>query len=956
MKDGTGQQKGRQKAKMAYSGAPSSGYGDLSSLRSEGREPGARRKKIAGYLKAANELRQSYFNQEGDGYNTRDESGVEGPGGFPEAAVIRSGNEEMILFPSYARRHVKRKRAPPPATGDVSEEDYWRREWEQHQDDKAIVDVDVRGWIYTPHRGQSTRKQRLMIGLARQLAGLPAPAPATGRPGESSYSSQGSSRTSSPYHDKQEEDLIAREAEHIVRKGEHEQRYARRGAFSEAPSHDKDGESIYNYSSQTSSREPSPDRGRNRLSQISTTSSTDGDSGTITPPQKRTSWQQPTKMTAAELATANRHLLHRITPFMHNPLANTSISCFFYNESCSRQHTVFTDASGHFTCRAPLDFVPTHVRVLAGEKLSATEEVIVTSPKGVSLISDIDDTVKHSAIGSGAREIFRNAFVKELGDLTIDGVREWYNTMHDMGVQLHYVSNSPWQMYPVLTSFFKMAHLPKGSFHLKQYSGYLQGIFEPVAERKKSSLDRIMNDFPDRKFILVGDSGEADLEVYTDVALDNPGRVLGIFIRDVTTPVKTGYFDNPWNGTSGGGRYGSREPSRQKTGDSLAQSKRLSRPDDIRDDDADVRAAIKASLADMEEETRNAKKSVNPDAPSPENATTPKPRPSLPSQRSDRTVTRSPVVASPDEEDLIDFSDEPAPTQQWLAPPARSGSSSRLSQANGGAHAKTLPAPPPKPPALRSPSPSGREQTGPPESSGKTPPPRPRKPSSAVKPPSAQQIQNWSTKPPPPQQTPTQTHQPSPLSQVTHQSPEAKEKPLLPARRRQENMILKGLASTQKAFTPGTYWQSDPAAGQPRSTASYAETPRAMSTASTKSMEELRPSSSSTVKAAPPRPPPRLRNVTSYSTTVARKATNRLSGGWDDNSGSSLPGTPGEAGMSRKEFLWNQRWARAKAVLEKQGVTLRTWRIGADVADVCVRLAEQAFREIERENKRNESA
>jgi phosphatidate phosphatase APP1 len=163
---------------------------------------------------------------------------------------------------------------------------------------------------------------------------------------------------------------------------------------------------------------------------------------------------------------------------------------------------------------------------LAGEKLSATEEVIVTSPKGVSLISDIDDTVKHSAIGSGAREIFRNAFVKELGDLTIDGVREWYNTMRDMGVQLHYVSNSPWQMYPVLTSFFKMAHLPNGSFHLKQYSGYLQGIFEPVAERKKSSLDRIMSDFPDRKFILVGDSGEADLEVYTEVALDNPGRLL----------------------------------------------------------------------------------------------------------------------------------------------------------------------------------------------------------------------------------------------------------------------------------------------------------------------------------------------------------------------------------------------------------------------------------------------
>ena len=42
-----------------------------------------------------------------------------------------------------------------------------------------------------------------------------------------------------------------------------------------------------------------------------------------------------------------------------------------------------------------------------------------------------------------------------------------------------------------------------------------------------------MNDFPERKFILVGDSGEADLEVYTDIVLEHPGRLLGVFIRDV---------------------------------------------------------------------------------------------------------------------------------------------------------------------------------------------------------------------------------------------------------------------------------------------------------------------------------------------------------------------------------------------------------------------------------------
>ena len=51
-----------------------------------------------------------------------------------------------------------------------------------------------------------------------------------------------------------------------------------------------------------------------------------------------------------------------------------------------------------------------------------------------------------------------------------------------------------------------------------------------------------MADFPDRRFVLVVDSGEADLEVYTDVVMANPGRVLAAYIRDVTTPDKK-FFD-----------------------------------------------------------------------------------------------------------------------------------------------------------------------------------------------------------------------------------------------------------------------------------------------------------------------------------------------------------------------------------------------------------------------------
>ncbi|KAE8410118.1 hypothetical protein BDV37DRAFT_235747 [Aspergillus pseudonomiae] len=484
-----------------------------SSWGSGGGASGGRRQKVYQYLRAANELRQTYAAQWSAQINPSrgyDEEYLKNtPGAFPDIEIARSEDEEMVIFPSYARRLVKdhnRQRRGSTSTldeyrGVAEETELEKLEREILEDENAIVAVDVRGWVYSPHRGPMNRKQRLLIALARKLSGVPAP---------SNYSTD----TEGPDSDtasigkasgKRDDELVDAEAQSIIRNAE-----GRADAAWKSSASERDGEAI-------------PGRPLHRT----TTSLT----------------LEPSQMSMDELSVANAHLMERLRPFLSNPMNQQPVTVFFFNDGKSQSRSVLTDESGHFTLRAALPFIPTHIRVLASEELSAMKQVEVIEPSGVSLISDIDDTVKHSAIASGAKEIFRNTFIRELADLTVDGVSEWYTSLVKMGVQIHYVSNSPWQLYPLLERYFKLAGLPPGSFHLKQYSGMLQGIFEPTAERKKGSLEQLLRDFPTRRFILVGDSGEADLEVYTDVALANPGRILGIFIRDVTTSDQKQFFE-----------------------------------------------------------------------------------------------------------------------------------------------------------------------------------------------------------------------------------------------------------------------------------------------------------------------------------------------------------------------------------------------------------------------------
>ncbi|KAG0380249.1 hypothetical protein BGX24_009367 [Mortierella sp. AD032] len=159
--------------------------------------------------------------------------------------------------------------------------------------------------------------------------------------------------------------------------------------------------------------------------------------------------------------------------------------------------------------------------------------VNLVDPKGISIISDIDDTIKETDVVAGTRIILRNTFLKDMVD--VPGMAKVYKNWWKQGAAIHYVSNSPWQLIPSLLEFFHTHKFPPGSAHLRLHDSVLKTYFMAPGENKRKSIREILLDFPGRKFILVGDSGEIDMEIYTEMAIQFPDQVFRIFIRDITS-------------------------------------------------------------------------------------------------------------------------------------------------------------------------------------------------------------------------------------------------------------------------------------------------------------------------------------------------------------------------------------------------------------------------------------
>lgn len=171
----------------------------------------------------------------------------------------------------------------------------------------------------------------------------------------------------------------------------------------------------------------------------------------------------------------------------------------------------------------------------------ATGKVIVPPPDAeFGIISDIDDTVLRTDVVN-LLAMARNTFLMNSRTrLPFEGVAAFYDALRRGSTgekynPIYYVTSSAWNLYDMVVDFFIVRNIPLGPLFMVDFGLTKQQFVMPGHhEHKLKTIQTLLDTHPTLPFILIGDSGQKDPEIYLEAIHNNPKRILAAYIRDVT--------------------------------------------------------------------------------------------------------------------------------------------------------------------------------------------------------------------------------------------------------------------------------------------------------------------------------------------------------------------------------------------------------------------------------------
>jgi phosphatidate phosphatase APP1 len=168
----------------------------------------------------------------------------------------------------------------------------------------------------------------------------------------------------------------------------------------------------------------------------------------------------------------------------------------------------------------------------------STTRILTPAPTATfGVVSDMDDTVLQSEVTSFLRAARIVLLENALTRLPFPGVAAFYRALERgaTGAEanpIFYVSSSPWNLYDVIDGFLEAQRIPTGPLLLRDWD--LGRLSERHARHKGTVIREIFDTYPELPFLLIGDSGQEDPEIYAELVRERPGRIRAVYIRNVT--------------------------------------------------------------------------------------------------------------------------------------------------------------------------------------------------------------------------------------------------------------------------------------------------------------------------------------------------------------------------------------------------------------------------------------
>jgi phosphatidate phosphatase APP1 len=199
------------------------------------------------------------------------------------------------------------------------------------------------------------------------------------------------------------------------------------------------------------------------------------------------------------------------------------------------QTEAVTDREGYFRLEiatrgriGPGTWQEVGLELLEPARAKAAGEVLVPSARArFGVISDIDDTIVASHVTKRLKMVLTAVLSNARTRKPFAGVAAFYRALHAGVNPFFYVSKSPWNLYAPLIEYLAVQDLPRGPLMLRDFG------LSRNRNHKREAIEGILATYPKLKFILIGDSGEEDPEIYSAVVQRFPERIRAIYIRSV---------------------------------------------------------------------------------------------------------------------------------------------------------------------------------------------------------------------------------------------------------------------------------------------------------------------------------------------------------------------------------------------------------------------------------------